>query len=190
MLIAGTGCKSKSDRPSPPPKEAETARDQMHEIVKQRLTTTAGKTRFLELTIDLPESASRAMVGPDVTSWTFKDSKLELQVSEVGGLATERSARPAGSDGTVSVKKEDGAYLLVEHRRSPALGKGDSPSSRLTVEYCRDLDPNEPPSGICCRLFANYADYADDLTAFGEKVCRSMKVTNRKIVAASGSASK
>jgi hypothetical protein len=182
MLIAGTGCKSKSD--PPPPKQAETASDQMHEIVKQRLTTTAGKTRFLELTIDLPESASRAMVGPDVTSWTFKDSKLELQVSEVGGLATERSKRPAGSDGTVSVKEEDGAYLLVEHRRSPA------PSSRLTVEYCRDLDPNEPPSGICCRLSATYSDYADDLTAFGEKVCRSVKVTNRKIVAASGSASK
>jgi hypothetical protein len=186
MLIAGTGCKSKSDRPPPPPKEAETAKDQMHEIVKQRLTTTAGKTRFLELTIDLPESASRAMVGPGVTSWTFKDSKLELQVSEVGGLATERSRRPAGSDGTASVKEEDGAYLLVEHRRSPA----DSPSSRLTVEYCRDLDPNEPPSGICCRLSASYSDYADDLTAFGEKVCRSIKVTNRKVVAASGSDSK
>lgn len=103
----------------------------------------------------------------------------------MGGLATASPPKPAQtSEGTTTVKEEPGAYLAVEHRRASELTRGsDSPASRVSIKYCRDLDPGEPPSGICCHVYTDYADYADDLVAFGEQVCRSIQVKNRKTVA-------
>jgi hypothetical protein len=73
VLFGAVACKSKSNPPAPPPKDNAAAKDQMHEIAKQPRTTTAGKTPFLEFTIDLPPSASMPINGeaPAVTSWTF-----------------------------------------------------------------------------------------------------------------------
>lgn len=161
----------------------------MHEIAKQPRTTTAGKTGFLEFTIDLPPSASLPAKGPKVTSWWFADSKLALEVSEFGalpsdgGLKFERARQLSASEGTKTIKEEPGAYLVAEHRKARATHGQDT----LRVEYCRDLDPSEPPSGICCRMVA---EDTDDMAAFGEQVCRSIQVKNRKVVAPSASATK
>jgi hypothetical protein len=194
LLVLGSiaACKSKSDSSpppakDPPPDKPVAAKDAIHEIAAQPRSAVTAKTGFLELMIDVPASASAPSKGDKVASFVFKDSKLDLQI-------TEHSEQPSGwnpkggpapnidSKVTRTTKDEAGAYVVVDR-------KDDATSFR--VEYCRDLDQAEPPSGICCnvRLTSETALVdIDKLIAFGEEMCRSIKVTNRKLPAAGSAA--
>jgi hypothetical protein len=196
-ILVVAGCKSKSNPEAPPPspKKTETAKDPMHDIAKQPRTPATGKTAFLEYTIELPNWEVPATVEAQTKTWKLKSSKLAIEVSESGelpsdsGVASARRVQLPATEGTRTVSEEPGAYWVVEHRKLP-MGSASDPVT-LEVEYCRDLDPKEPPSGICCKVTA---EEGDDMETFALNVCRSIQVKNRKTVVPaappSGSAAK
>jgi hypothetical protein len=179
LVLSSWACKSESKSAPPASKESgkeAPVQDAVYEIAKQPRTAIAGKTGFLEFTLDLPEAASRPLKGEQATSYTFKDSKLELEVKEVSVPPTDSKAgSPPNVDSKMkrTLKEEAGAYLVVDRMDD---------ATAFELEYCRDLDPKQPPSGICCRAALRSATPLvdiDKLIAFGEQLCRSIKVQNR-----------
>ena len=191
LMLTVVACKSES-KPAPakePATTQEPSKEQIHEIAKQPRTAIAGKTGFLEFTIDLPDTASRPLKGDRATTVTFKDSKLQLEVTELGELPSQSTMKGGAAPNIDSkiertLTEEAGGYLVVDR-------KADATNFR--VEYCRDLDPAEPPSGICCRATLASATPLvdiDKLITFGEQLCRSIEVQNRKVPPPAGSAAK
>ncbi len=178
LVIALFACKSDSEFKAPPAKPLPPPKDPINAIAKQPRTPTAAKTNFLELTIALPPSASMPIKEPLATSWTFKDSKLALKVTEFGDMASQTPLPPpppASDKITYTATKEADGYILFT-RNVDASG--------FKIEICRDLDPTAPPSTVCCVVEMTSDKPLEDinsLVAFGTEMCRSIKVKNRKV---------
>lgn len=184
LILAPIGCKSKAKQePGPATDPGSTASvDKVQDIAKEPRTAMAAKLGFLELTIEVPASASRPLVNKDLATWMFKDSKLAMRVQERSTppsddkLPGTKPPPTVDSKVTRKVVTEPGSWLVVD--------RADD-AKRFEVEYCKDLDPAEPPSGVCCDV--GYASEQpivdlDKLIDFGTAMCKTLDVKNRKTV--------
>jgi hypothetical protein len=185
VVLSLVACKSDSKSeskptPAPPPQgSASAAKEAAHDIASQPRTAIAGKTLFLEFTIEVPATATGPMKGETGTSWTFKDSALELLVAETSEIPTQSKAKgsdlkPQPDEKTTHKVTDDPTGYVVVNRKDDATG--------FVVRYCKDLDPAKPPSGICCNVSLKSETAIvdiDKLIAFGEQMCRTVKATNR-----------
>ncbi len=180
MVLALTACESETKQKPGPPAPV-VAKEAALEIAKQPLTPMAAKTNFLELTIDLPAAASMPRKGDTKTSWDFKDSALVLELTEVNTMPTQDGwkdgPQPQKHENvTRTVTDEPGAYWVFD-RKNDATG--------FRAQHCRDLDPKQPPSGICEVTFKSPTPVVDldKVIAFASRVCPSIKLTNRTVPA-------